>query len=61
VAYLEQAGAHVDFVKLADIGIHGNGHLMMLEKNSDQIAKVVTDWLNKVMAKTEPAQRGSRG
>ena len=56
VAYLEQAGVHVDFVKLADIGIHGNGHLMMLEKNSDQIAQVVADWLDKVMAKTDAAQ-----
>ena len=47
VAYLEQAGAHVTFVKLADIGIHGNGHMMMLEKNSDQIAQVISDWLDK--------------
>jgi pimeloyl-ACP methyl ester carboxylesterase len=57
VAYLEQAGVNVDFVKLADIGIHGNGHLMMLERNSHQIAQVLADWLDKVMAKTGTAQR----
>ena len=53
VAYLEQAGAHVTFVKLADIGIHGNGHMMMLEKNSDQIAQVISDWLDRNMAAIE--------
>ena len=26
--------------------IHGNGHMMMLEKNSDDIAKVMADWLD---------------
>lgn len=59
VAYLEQAGVHVDFIKLADIGVRGNGHLMMLEKNSDQIAQVVADWLETTMAKTEAVQRGA--
>jgi pimeloyl-ACP methyl ester carboxylesterase len=49
VGYLEQAGVKVDFVKLADIGIRGNGHLMMLERNSDAIARVVSDWLDKAV------------
>ena len=48
VGYLEQADVKVDFIKLADIGIRGNGHLMMLERNSDAIARVVADWLDKV-------------
>jgi pimeloyl-ACP methyl ester carboxylesterase len=56
VAYLEQAGVHVDFIKLADIGIRGNGHLMMLEKNSDDIAEVVADWLDKRMGNTDAAR-----
>jgi pimeloyl-ACP methyl ester carboxylesterase len=47
VAYLKQAGVDVDFVKLADLGIHGNGHMMMMEKNSDAIAQVILDWLDK--------------
>ena len=33
-----QAGVGGTFVKLADLGIHGNGPMMMLEKNSDQVA-----------------------
>ena len=38
VGYLKQAGVAVSFIKLADIGLHGNGHMMMMEKNSDAIA-----------------------
>ena len=47
VEYLKQAGVNVDFVKLADLGLHGNGHMMMMEKNSDVIAQVILDWLDK--------------
>jgi pimeloyl-ACP methyl ester carboxylesterase len=49
VGYLRQAGVPVEFVKLADIGIKGNGHMMMMEKNSDQIAEVIANWLDKAV------------
>ncbi len=52
VGYLKQAGVEVSFVKLADIGIRGNGHMMMMEKNSDAIAKVIAEWLDKSLAAT---------
>jgi pimeloyl-ACP methyl ester carboxylesterase len=52
VEYLQQAGVPVTFLKLADIGIHGNGHMMMMEKNSDQIAGVIAEWLDKVLPAT---------
>jgi pimeloyl-ACP methyl ester carboxylesterase len=45
IEYLEQAGISVDYVQLADIGIRGNGHMMMLETNSDEVANVIYDWL----------------
>jgi pimeloyl-ACP methyl ester carboxylesterase len=45
VKYLEQAGVHPSWIKLADIGIHGNGHMMMLEKNNMEIARVLSRWL----------------
>src|SRR5262249_4534652 len=32
VKYLEQVDVHPVWIKLADIGIRGNGHMMMLEK-----------------------------
>ncbi|HEX3860258.1 MAG TPA: alpha/beta hydrolase [Stellaceae bacterium] len=43
--YLAQAGVNVTPVRLADRGIHGNGHMVMLEKNNLQVAGVITDWL----------------
>jgi pimeloyl-ACP methyl ester carboxylesterase len=49
VRYLAQAGVKSTFLRLADIGIHGNGHMMMLEKNSDAIAKAMADWLDQAL------------
>ncbi len=44
VAFLKNGGADVDSVRLADQGIHGNAHMMMIEKNSDAIAAVIAEW-----------------
>ena len=55
VEYLQQAGVDVTFIKLADLGIHGNGHMMMLEKNSDQVAQVIADWMEKAVGPIEAA------
>jgi len=46
--YLAEAGVRVDFVRLGDHGIRGNGHMMMLEENSIEIARLVDDWLSKM-------------
>jgi pimeloyl-ACP methyl ester carboxylesterase len=48
-AYLTQAGVRNTFIHLTDFGIHGNGHMMMLEKNNQAIAKVMADWLDKTL------------
>ena len=45
VDYLRAAGVGVDFVRLEERGIYGNGHMLMLEKNSAEIAALVADWL----------------
>ncbi|HLJ22947.1 MAG TPA: alpha/beta hydrolase [Candidatus Acidoferrales bacterium] len=47
--YLNQAGVHPTWTKLAEIGIHGNGHMMMLEKNNLAIAEVMSRWLEKAL------------
>jgi len=47
----------VTFIKLADLGLHGNGHMMMMEKNSDAIAQVITGWLEKAVTPLEPKKR----
>jgi pimeloyl-ACP methyl ester carboxylesterase len=51
--FLKQAGVDNDFVHLPAIGIHGNSHYLMMEKNSDQIAGVVADWLQKRVTASE--------
>lgn len=43
--FLTQAGVENTHIRLEREGIHGNGHMMMLEKNSDEIAAVVDRWL----------------
>jgi pimeloyl-ACP methyl ester carboxylesterase len=45
--WLNQAGVKTTFVKLEDVGITGNGHQFMSEKNSAQISKFFMDWLEK--------------
>jgi pimeloyl-ACP methyl ester carboxylesterase len=54
VKYLEQAGVHPTWTKLADVGIHGNGHMMMLEKNNQAIASVMSRWLTMAIPKEQP-------
>jgi pimeloyl-ACP methyl ester carboxylesterase len=50
VTWLNAHSAKADFCFLADRGIVGNGHMLMLEKNSDEIAAIILDWLE--MART---------
>ena len=45
--FLKQAGVDNTFIRLEDVGISGNSHMMMLEKNSDQVIGFITDWLQK--------------
>ena len=50
VAYLRQAGVtSLRYVRLADEGITGNGHMFMLEKNSLDIAALVARWLKEAV------------
>lgn len=46
VDFLRQAGATVDHLRLEEHGIHGNGHAMMLETNSDEIAAFLENWIS---------------
>ena len=45
--WLNQAGVKTQFVRMEDVGLHGNGHEMMLEKNSDNIAAFIQSWIEK--------------
>jgi pimeloyl-ACP methyl ester carboxylesterase len=43
--WLSEKGAAADFVYLPDLGITGNGHMMMMEDNSDALADLAVDWI----------------
>jgi pimeloyl-ACP methyl ester carboxylesterase len=45
--WLNQAGVKTTFVNLEDVGLPGNGHQMMSEKNSAGIAKYLQTWIEK--------------
>ena len=45
VKYLKQAGMMIEWMPLQNKGIHGNGHMVMIEKNNLAIAKVIDDWV----------------
>jgi hypothetical protein len=43
--WLNANGAEADFIYLGDLGITGNGHMLMLERNSDALAQLIIDWI----------------
>ena len=45
--WLNQAGVKATYVNLEDVGIPGNGHQFMSEKNSSEIANYFMSWLEK--------------
>ncbi|RXJ89796.1 hypothetical protein CRV01_07690 [Arcobacter sp. CECT 8983] len=45
--WLTQAGVKNDLVRLEDVNIKGNGHMLMLEKNNIEIAKFIDNWMKK--------------
>ncbi len=44
--FLTQAGVKNAHIRLENENVHGNGHMMMLEKNSSQIAQVLIRWID---------------
>ncbi len=45
---LVAAGARVELLDLPAAGIKGNSHMLMMDKNSDEIAGKINAWLSKV-------------
>lgn len=44
-AFLKQAGVDAEYLPLESIGLRGNGHMMMLEKNNMKIASALDNWI----------------
>lgn len=44
-AAVRAAGGKVDVINLPDIGITGNSHMVMMDRNNDAVAEVIGKWL----------------
>ncbi len=42
---IRATGGTADVIDLPKIGIHGNSHMIMMDRNSDQVAGVIGKWL----------------
>jgi pimeloyl-ACP methyl ester carboxylesterase len=47
LAFLKQAGCTAEELRLAQHGVHGNGHMMMVEKNNREALQPILDWMDK--------------
>lgn len=41
---INRAGGNATVIHLPDMGIYGNSHMLMMDKNSLQIADIVLSW-----------------
>ena len=42
---IKAAGGSAEWINLPDIGIKGNSHMLMQDKNNAEIAEVIQKWL----------------
>lgn len=45
VRYLQQAGVNASHLRLEDVGIRGNSHVLVMEENNAEIADAMLAWL----------------
>jgi pimeloyl-ACP methyl ester carboxylesterase len=50
--FLSAAGCRAEHVRLADRGVHGNGHAVMFERNSAEALAVLVNWLDEQTRRT---------
>ena len=58
IKYLKQAGVQPSWIDLGKQGVHGNGHMMMLEKNNLQIAGLIDKWIAGAVSTKRTASAG---
>jgi hypothetical protein len=42
---IRAAGGSADVVNLPDVGIKGNSHMLMMDKNNAQVSDLIQKWL----------------
>ena len=50
VAAANAAGGKAELMLLPDMGIHGNSHMLMQDRNNLQIADILGDWMDRAVA-----------
>jgi pimeloyl-ACP methyl ester carboxylesterase len=53
MAQINGAGGDMTFIALPDVGLHGNSHMFMLDKNNLQVADVILAWIDKHVEETK--------
>ena len=48
--FLRQSGCQVDLIRLADRGVHGNGHGLIFERNHREVLAVALEWIDALPA-----------
>jgi pimeloyl-ACP methyl ester carboxylesterase len=61
VAFFKQAGCAAEELRLVDHNIHGNGHMMMCEKNNSEVLEPIVAWIEKNVPKTTHVPLKARG
>lgn len=46
--FLAQAGVPAEFMQLEEHGVHGNGHMLLGEKNSDDVIGLLARWIDQL-------------
>lgn len=44
---MNAAGGKAEVVDLPKVGIRGNSHMVMMDKNSDEVAALIQGWLER--------------
>jgi pimeloyl-ACP methyl ester carboxylesterase len=58
ITAFKAAGGKGEFLSLPVIGIHGNSHMMMQDKNNLQVADLILDWINHNVEPKKTARAG---
>jgi pimeloyl-ACP methyl ester carboxylesterase len=58
VAFLRNAGADAHHLRLVDLGIHGNGHGVIFERNNDLVLDAVLGWLASALSAAPDTRAG---
>jgi pimeloyl-ACP methyl ester carboxylesterase len=61
VAFLRQAGGTVQHIELDTLGVNGNAHFMMMEKNNREVLQPILDFLEKTVAPYAEKKIGKKG